>query len=215
MPEQLTQIETSVYQYLLDFTAENTYQPSIRDIGRQFQIKSTKTVSDLLQSLAKKGYIERDPARSRGVRLLGFGGGARTKPVPLYTRIQAGAQALAQENRESFITVDRQFAPSENVFFLRMQGDSMVGRAICDGDFVLINPDIAAHDGDIVAARFGQDQSVMTLRERDGATILEPANRNESSRVVLPSDDFGVLGVVCGVFRPRITMAELHGLPVS
>lgn len=215
MPEQLTQIETSVYQYLLDFTAENTYQPSIRDIGRQFQIKSTKTVSDLLQSLARKGYIERDPARSRGVRLLGFGGGSRTKPVPLYTKIQAGEQALSPESRESFITVDRQFAPSENVFFLRMQGDSMVGRAICDGDFVLINPDIDAHDGDIVATRFGQDQSIMTLRQRDGSTVLEPANRNESPRTVQPTDDFSVLGVVCGVFRPRITMAALHGLPVS
>lgn len=215
MPEQLTQIETSVYQYLLDFTAENTYQPSIRDIGRQFQIKSTKTVSDLLQSLARKGYIERDPARSRGVRLLGFGGGSRTKPVPLYTKIQAGEKALSPESRESFITVDRQFAPSENVFFLRMQGDSMVGRAICDGDFVLINPDIDAHDGDIVATRFGQDQSIMTLRQRDGSTVLEPANRNESPRTVQPTDDFSVLGVVCGVFRPRITMAALHGLPVS
>jgi repressor LexA len=53
MAEQLTKLESSVYHYLLDFTAENTYQPSIRDIGKQFKIKSTKTVSDLLQSLAK------------------------------------------------------------------------------------------------------------------------------------------------------------------
>jgi len=67
MSEPLTNLETSVYQYLLDFTAENTYQPSIRDIGARFKIKSTKTVSDLLQSLTRKGYIERDPARSRAV----------------------------------------------------------------------------------------------------------------------------------------------------
>jgi repressor LexA len=53
MAEQLTKLESSVYHYLLDFTAEHTYQPSIRDIGKQFKIKSTKTVSDLLQSLAK------------------------------------------------------------------------------------------------------------------------------------------------------------------
>lgn len=215
MPEQLTQLESSVYQYLLDFTAENTYQPSIRDIGRQFKIKSTKTVSDLLQSLAKKGLIERDPARSRGVRLLGFGGGMRTKPVPMYSRIQAGETALSAENRESYITVDRQFAPSENVFFLRMQGDAMVGRAICDGDFILINPDITAHDGDIIAARVDSEVAVMTLRQRDNSTILEPANRNESPRVILPSDDFRILGVVCGVFRPQITMASVHGMQLA
>jgi len=57
MAEPLTKLESSVYHYLLDFTAERTYQPSIRDIGKQFKIKSTKTVSDLLQSLAKKGWV--------------------------------------------------------------------------------------------------------------------------------------------------------------
>src|SRR6266566_423938 len=100
MAEALTQLEGSVYKYLLDFTAEHTYQPSIRDIGKQFQIKSTKTVSDLLQSLARKGYIERDPARSRGVRLLGFTGGGKTKPVPYYGKIHAGEPSLLPEHKE-------------------------------------------------------------------------------------------------------------------
>ena len=105
MAEPLTSLESSVYQYLIDFTAENTYQPSIRDIGARFKIKSTKTVSDLLQSLTRKGYIERDPARSRGVRLLGFAGGFNTQPVPFYGRIHAGEPALLPENREAFITI--------------------------------------------------------------------------------------------------------------
>ena len=109
MAEQLTKLESSVYHYLLDFTAENTYQPSIRDIGKQFKIKSTKTVSDLLQSLAKKGYIERDPARSRGVNLLGFGAAMRTQPVPFYGKIHAGEPALLPEYRQGFITIDRRF----------------------------------------------------------------------------------------------------------
>src|SRR5437764_10134545 len=116
MAEALTPLEGSVYKYLLDFTAEHTYQPSIRDIGKQFAIKSTKTVSDLLQSLARKGYIERDPARSRGVNLLGFGGAMRTQPVPFYARINAGENALAAENRNGFITMDRRFIPSGEVF---------------------------------------------------------------------------------------------------
>ena len=72
MPEQLTQQEQQVYHYLLDFLAENTYQPSIRDIAKQFGIKSTKTVSDILHALSRKGFIERDRARSRGVRLIGY-----------------------------------------------------------------------------------------------------------------------------------------------
>ena len=202
MAEQLTKLESSVYHYLLDFTAENTYQPSIRDIGKQFKIKSTKTVSDLLQSLARKGYIERDPARSRGVNLLGFGAAMRTQPVPFYGKIHAGEPALIPEHRQGFITLDRRFIPSEDVFFLKVKGDSMVGRCITEGDFVLVNPRQEAKDNDIIAARLGEEATVKTYRKRNGAVVLEAANPAERDITVSPGTDFGVLGVICGVFRP-------------
>jgi repressor LexA len=205
MPEALTPLEGSVYNYLLDFTAENTYQPSIRDIGRQFQIKSTKTVSDLLQSLARKGYIERDPARSRGVRLLGFTGGGKTKPVPYYGKIHAGEPSVLPEDRQGFITMDRRFVPAEEVYFLKVKGDSMIGRAISDGDFVMVNPVAKPKNDDIVAARIGDEATVKTLTSRNGTTVLVPANPAEREIEVKPGDDFGILGVVCGVFRPFIS----------
>ena len=78
MSEPLTQLEQQVYHYMIDFLAENTYQPSVREIARQFRIKSTKTVSDLLHALENKGYIQRDESRSRGVRLLGFAASGAT-----------------------------------------------------------------------------------------------------------------------------------------
>jgi repressor LexA len=202
MAEQLTKLESSVYHYLLDFTAENTYQPSIRDIGKQFKIKSTKTVSDLLQSLAKKGYIERDPARSRGVNLLGFGAALRTQPVPFYGRIHAGEPALIPEHRQGFITIDRRFVPSEEVFFLKVKGDSMVGRCINNGDYVMVNPRQDPRDQDIVAARLGEDATVKTYTRRGGSVVLEAANPADRDISVQPGMDFGILGVICGVFRP-------------
>jgi repressor LexA len=201
MAEQLTKLESSVYHYLLDFTAENTYQPSIRDIGRQFKIKSTKTVSDLLQSLAKKGYIERDPSRSRGVNLLGFGGVLRTQPVPYYGKIHAGEPALLPEHRSGFITIDRRFVPSDDVFFLKVKGDSMVGRCINDGDYVMVNPHEEPREQAIVAARLGEEATVKTFTRHDGTVVLEPANPAERSITVQPGMDFGILGVICGVFR--------------
>jgi repressor LexA len=209
MPDALTPLEGSVYNYLLDFTAENTYQPSIRDIGKKFQIKSTKTVSDLLQSLARKGYIERDPARSRGVRLLGFTGGAKTMPVPYYGKIHAGEPSLLPENRQGFITMDRRFIPGEEVYFLKVKGDSMIGRAISDGDFVMINPAAKAKLNDIVAARIGDEATVKTLTRMSGSTILSPANPSEREIEIQPGQDFGILGVVCGVFRPFVTMEQM------
>jgi len=202
MAEQLTKLESSVYHYLLDFTAENTYQPSIRDIGKQFKIKSTKTVSDPLQSLARKGFIERDPARSRGVNLLGFGAAMRTQPVPFYGKIHAGEPALIPEHRSGFITIDRRFVPSDDVFFLKVKGDSMVGRCINDGDYVMVNPRQEPHDNDIVAARLGEEATVKTYSKRNGSVVLEAANPAERDIPVQPSSDFGVLGVICGVFRP-------------
>jgi repressor LexA len=202
MAEQLTKLESSVYHYLLDFTAANTYQPSIRDIGKQFKIKSTKTVSDLLQSLARKGYIERDPARSRGVNLLGFGAAMRTQPVPFYGKIHAGEPALIPEHRQGFITLDRRFIPSDEVFFLKVKGDSMVGRCITEGDYVLVNPRQEAKDNDIIAARLGDEATVKTYRKRNGGVVLEAANPAERDITVQPGMDFGVLGVICGVFRP-------------
>ena len=211
MSEPLSPIERKVYQYLIDFLAENTYQPSIREIGKKFRIKSTKTVSDLLQSLTSKGYIERDPARSRGVRILGYSGPTRIQPVPYYGRIAAGEPALLAEHREGFITFDRRFVPGEDAFVLRIEGESMIGRGIFDGDFVMVTPATPARDGDIVAARIGDAATVKTLRLRDGQTALEPANPAEPTLYVSPTDDFAVLGVVCGVLRTMYDRDTFEG----
>jgi repressor LexA len=201
MAEPLTPIERRVYYFLLDFLAENTYQPSIREIGKRFRIKSTKTVSDLLQSLAEKGYIERDPSRSRGVRLIGYAVAGRSRPVAVYGKIHAGEPALLPDNREGYLTVNRRFLPSDDAYFLRIKGDSMSGRGILDGDYVLIDPAARANDGQIVAARLGADTTVKTLTHRGANVVLEPANPSDREIVVGPQDDFQVLGVVSGVFR--------------
>ena len=73
MPAQLNKVERRILDYIIDYLKRNTYQPSIREIGKRFGIKSTKTVSEHLQSLADKGYIERDSSRSRAVRVVGDG----------------------------------------------------------------------------------------------------------------------------------------------
>ena len=202
MGEPLTQLERRVYHYMIDFLAENTFQPSIREIAKKFRIKSTKTVSDLLHALANKGYIERDESRSRGVRLLGFASSGSTQPVPFYGSINAGEPALMPEHRRGYVTMDRRYLPSDDVFLLKVHGNSMTGRCIADGDFVLISPSQRAKDGDIVAARIGGEATVKTLTHRGSTVVLEPANPVDKAIEVGPRDDFAVLGVVCGIFRP-------------
>jgi len=215
MSEPLTQLEKRVYHYMIDFLAENTYQPSIREIAREFRIKSTKTVSDLLHSLETKGYIEREESRSRGVRILGFSATGNTQPVPYYGQIHAGDPALLPEHRAGFITMDRRFLAGEDAFFLKVKGDSMNGRAILDGDYVLISPSAKAKDGDIIGARLGPEATIKTLRQNGASITLEPANPNEQSISVGPNDDFRVLGVVSGVFRPFWEQEPPPTMPVD
>jgi len=210
MTEPLTAMEQRVYQYLLDFLAENTYQPSIRDIGKRFQIKSTKTVSDLLGSLAAKGFIERDPSRSRGVRIVGYSAVGGTQPIPYYGKIHAGEPALLPEHRMGFITMDRRFVPSPEAYFLKIKGTSMIGRGIDDGDFVMVNPDAEARDGDVIVARLGDEATVKTLTHRADTTVLVPANPAEREIEVGADDDFAVLGVVSGIFRPFFDPASFQ-----
>ena len=180
MTEPLTLLERRVYHYMIDFLAENTYQPSIREIAKKFRIKSTKTVSDLLHALATKGYIERDESRSRGVRLLGFAANGATQPVPFYMTVSAGEPPLLPEHRKGYVTLDRRFLPSDDVFLLKVKGETMNGRSICDGDYVLVSPSTRAKEGDIVMTRAGECEI----------------------KVAGARDDGRVLGVVCGVFRP-------------
>jgi repressor LexA len=211
MAEPLTPIERKVYNYLLDFLAENTYQPSIREIGKKFRIKSTKTVSDLLQSLSAKGYIERDPSRSRGVRIVGYTGPTRLQAVPYYGKVHAGEPALVPEYRAGQIGLDRRFVPGDDAFFLKVRGDSMVGRGILDGDYVLVSPSAPPRDGDIVAARLGAESTVKTYNQNGATVSLTPANASERAITPGPADDFAVLGVVCGVVRPFFDREAFDG----
>jgi repressor LexA len=218
MAEPLTQLERRVYHYMIDFLAENTYQPSIREIAKKFRIKSTKTVSDLLHALATKGYIERDESRSRGVRLLGFAAAGTTQPVPYYGKIHAGEPALLPEHRHGYLTIDRRFLPSDDVFLLKVKGDSMTGKCIADGDYVLVSPTLKPKNGDIVAARFGEEATVKTWNQRGSAIVLEPASPSERAIEVSTNDDFAVLGVVSAVFRPffeKEVVRELDEQPVA
>src|SRR5687767_12755109 len=162
MPEALSKIERRILNYLVDYLKENTYQPSIREIGKRFGIKSTKTVSEHLQSLADKGHIERDASRSRGVKVLGMNLAPEVLSVPAYGRIAAGTPALLRDDVTGVYDIDRKLVGSADAFFLKVKGDSMEGMGILDGDMVVVEP-VDAEDvknGEIVAARLDGEATV-------------------------------------------------------
>lgn len=203
MPEVLSKIERRILNYLVDYLKENTYQPSIREIGKRFGIKSTKTVSEHLQSLADKGFIERDASRSRGVKILGMNLAPGVLNVPVYGRIAAGVPALLRDDVRESYELDRKLAGSSDAFMLEVKGDSMAGMGILSGDSVIVEPASEGDllNGDIVAARVDGDATVKRYFANGGQVVLEAANTDYAPILVHEHNDFTVLGRVTGLYR--------------
>ena len=122
MEQSITEIERKILDFMVHYLRTNTYQPSIREIGERFGIKSTKTVSEHLQALADKGFLERDPARSRGVKILGVDLSAQTVSVPCYHELPQDRAGLRTEQAEMHLTLDRRLAGAKGSFFVRATG---------------------------------------------------------------------------------------------
>jgi repressor LexA len=184
MPEPLTPTEEKVYRYLLAYLAEHSYQPSVREIGREFDIKSTKTVSDILGNLARKGWVQRNRARSRGLTILGAPtatGGTTT--VPLFERLPEDGSAPDPAQRDESVTVDRRLVPSEAAYFVRVAESAT--RGVTPGALVLVDPTTAGDASDMIAIRLGERAEVV------------PAGSAHWGHE-------GTLGRVAGIFCPKV-----------
>ena len=201
MHDPLTPIERKVYHFLLDFLAEHTYQPSVREIGRKVRIPSTKTVTEVLARLEDKGFLEREHARSRGVKIVGFSSIGGVQPVPLYARVNPVAPYLTSENRERFVGVDRSLVLTDDSFLLRVVGDELALRGILAGDLALVSPSTRANDGELVAARVGGHVIVRLIGHLGAVVSLSTGTAGEPETFLGPTDDFAILGVVTTVVR--------------
>jgi repressor LexA len=201
MAEPLTPTERKVYHYLLDFLVEHSYQPSVREIGRRFRLRSTKTVADLLKSLAEKGYIERDQQRSRGVRLKGIGGVWRVQPVPVYARAHAAPPTLRDEDVVTHVALDRTLLPGPDTFLVRHLGDGLAPRGVLNGDLAIVAPTLRVADGGLAAVRLGEWIQVRALEHR-GAVITLAGDAGRPAAILARHADFEVLGAVVGAVRP-------------
>jgi repressor LexA len=200
MSLSLTDIERKILDYMVSYLRSNTYQPSIREIGERFGIKSTKTVSEHLQALAEKGFLERDPSRSRGVRILGVDLHPDAVSVPLFADLPDGRGTRP----EGDLTLDRRLAGAKGGFLVRARADELRLLGIDDGDLLLVEP--AAFDelphGSLVALRRATGRAAFQRFARNGRGVYlqaltpdaEPVLVDEPGRVQL-------LGRVAGLFR--------------
>jgi repressor LexA len=157
MSKPLSSLERRILDFIVDYLRRNTYQPSIREIARRFGIKSTKTVSEYLQSLANKGWIERDPSRSRGVRVIGLGMNVETVTVPQYER--GGGNG---DQPVSMFELDRQLVGGAGTFIVALAQDEEAPDGLRTGDLLIVEP-LAADEldnGDLAVLRTGAGTTV-------------------------------------------------------
>jgi repressor LexA len=193
----LTRIEEELYQFLIDFLAEHTFQPSVREIGRALKIPSTKSVADLLTSLAKKGYVNKEHGRSRRVSHVWLARALGTIPVPLMSlRPETG-----KLEKDDHVTLDRRLVTASDSFLVQALPQGAPSHGILAADLVLVHPSARAHDGELIVARVGGALLVRPMTRR-GATLLLQSGGEGDDVELAAGDDFEVLGVVAGVIRP-------------
>lgn len=199
----LTAIERKIYHFLIDYLAEHTFQPSVREIARHYRIPSTKTVTDLLGAIEAKGYIRRSPGRSRGLVIEGFSGGAGTMPVPV-VRIAPGPVMVAEDH----VTIDRAFLPADDCYLVRAHIEDAPAHGVLAGDLLLVHPGARAGEEVPVVARVGGAVLVRSLERRGNALLLRAPRAGADDIEVGPADDFEILGPLCGVLRLPVIRSE-------
>ena len=206
-PASLSDKQREILAFLNETITRVGYPPSMREISDAVGLTSVSSVSHQLTQLELRGFIRRDPNLNRAIEILveldANPDAVRVKEddivnVSLVGRIAAGVPITADQNVEAVFPLPRQVVGSGNVFMLKVQGDSMIDAAICDGDYVVVREQKTADNGDIVAAMLDNEATVKVFKQRDGHTWLLPQN---SAYEPILGDYASVLGKVVAVIR--------------
>lgn len=193
----LTKIQQNVLNVIREFMENNSYPPTLSELGQALHI-NINAVRDHLHALERKQVLRCIPNISRGIELLG------TKPegIPIYGFVPAGHPFMSQENIVDTFEIRRYISASNNVFGLYVRGDSMKDAQIATGDLLFVDPDVEARDGRMVVALVEGEPTVKWL-QKEGSTIsLVPANKKYKPIVVDKNDEnFKIVGVVVGMIR--------------
>jgi repressor LexA len=212
MKNKLTGRQEEILIFIQQFTAENGYPPTLREIGKHFQISSTFGVKRHLEALVKKGHINIESNASRGISMIkknqdefsetSFNEDSMFLKIPVVGRVAAGLPITAIENMEGSLVVDPTFLKkAEDAFALRIRGDSMINAGINDGDLVIVSPNEEARNGDIIVAMLNDEATVKRFELIDKKIKLIAENSAYSPIEIKSEDNFNLVGKVKGVVR--------------
>ncbi len=194
---------TAKQKRVLDFIKEsirNNMPPTIREIAEKLGFSSTGTVRDYLEVLQKKGYLKRSENKSRAIELIS----PVSKGIPILASITAGNPDLAYEDIQGYLNPDDLFLgrlSQNDVFALKVKGNSMIEAGINDGDIAVIKKQPVARDGDIIAALLENSEATLKIfRQRNKSVYLDPANKDYQPI----HKEFSVIGKLITIVRKYI-----------
>ncbi len=211
-PDTLNKREKAILKYIEKQVNANGYPPSVREIGKAVDLKSTATVHGYLESLEKKGYIKKESQKGRTLKLLKGGAlegeqvsfnkeaysSKEMVDVPVIGKITAGEPILAVENVTDTFPIPLDFVGTGESFMLTVRGESMIEAGILSGDYILVKKQNTANNGEIVVALIGDEATVKTFYKEKDHIRLQPEN-STMDPIIVP--DCKILGKVSGVFR--------------
>jgi len=185
-----------VYNFINEFTENNGYAPTVRDICAGAKIKSTASVYLYINKLIENGMIDKAGNKRRALSTKKAKTGV--KMVPVVGNIAAGKPIFAIENLEEYYPLPSDFSGSSDLFMLSVKGESMIDAGINDKDKIIVKKQESAVSGDIIVALVGEEVTVKRFKEKNGVKYLHPENKKMED-MYPPS--FAVLGVVIGLLR--------------
>ena len=212
MKEKLTDRQEEILVFIKQFTLECGYPPTLREIGKHFEISSTFGVKRHLEALVKKGFMRIESNASRGISLIKKHSDESNDniiseervflKIPVVGRVAAGLPINSVENHEGSLIIDPSFLrKSAEAFALRVKGDSMINAGINDKDLVIVSPNEQIKSGDIVVALLNDEATVKTFEKTNNKIRLIPENNSYKPIEVNNRDDFKLVGKVKGVVR--------------
>ncbi|SFL12210.1 transcriptional repressor LexA [Halanaerobium salsuginis] len=203
--EELSKRQQNILQFIIDEIKAKGYPPSVREIGKAVGLKSPASVHSHLKTLEKLKYLRRDPSKPRAIEVI-YNNDQESKSnkemidIPVVGRVTAGAPILAEENIEDYFPLPLSYLKVGNndLFMLRVSGDSMLNAGIHDGDYVIAEKQSYANNSEIVIALLEDEATVKRFFKEDEHIRLQPENPAYEPII---SKNVKILGKVTGLFR--------------
>ena len=183
-----------VFEYIKSYITQYGYAPTVRDICKSCDLKSTATAFTYINELVKRGVLNKVNCKNRAVSLKQ----GSIKTVPLVGTVAAGQPIFATENYEDFYSIPGNFFAGEDLFMLTVSGDSMINIGMFDGDKIVVKKQENADNGDIVVALVEESATVKRFFKRDGKIILHPENDTMQDFVF---ENVTIISKVVGLLR--------------